>query len=105
MLQCVCDNLQDKTPAPLNQLDVVMDETYHQLVSLADDMEKAQAKVSEAGQALGAAVQLMLQLIRCEPCRRGAWLLLDQVIDAYNKLIMVHAAWMRLKYVLACTQN
>eukprot|EP00877_Chromochloris_zofingiensis_P007511 jgi/Chrzof1/3012/Cz12g08060.t1 len=55
---------KDKTPAPLNQLDVVMDETYHQLVSLADDMEKAQAKVSEAGQALGAAVQLMLQLIR-----------------------------------------
>ncbi|WIA34315.1 hypothetical protein OEZ86_012654 [Tetradesmus obliquus] len=55
---------KDRNAAPLNQLDVLMEETYDQILDLATQMEQLQAELLAAGQALGAGVQLLLLLTR-----------------------------------------
>ncbi|KAG2452068.1 hypothetical protein HYH02_003104 [Chlamydomonas schloesseri] len=55
---------KDKNPAPLNQLDLLMNETYGGLMELGNDMEAAQAAVTTAARRLSGCVQLLLLLIR-----------------------------------------
>ncbi|KAG2488148.1 hypothetical protein HYH03_013291 [Edaphochlamys debaryana] len=55
---------KDKSPAPLNELDAMMNETYTSLMELAGSMEEAQAAVSTAARRLGGCVQLLLLLVR-----------------------------------------
>ena len=56
--------LQDKNPSPLNQLDLLMEETYHELMEAGEAMEEAKEKMGAAAARLGAATQLLLLLIR-----------------------------------------
>jgi hypothetical protein len=56
--------LQDKTPAPLGQLGTLLEETYSQLVELADAAAATKGALAAAGQALGAGVQLLLLLVK-----------------------------------------
>lgn len=53
---------QDKTPAPLAELDTLMGETYDQLISLADEREAAQSAARSAARALGGGLRLLVQL-------------------------------------------
>ncbi|KXZ41737.1 BBS9 protein [Gonium pectorale] len=54
---------KDKSPAPLNQLDVLMNETYEGLIDLGNAMEEAQAAVVVAARRLSGCVQLLLLLV------------------------------------------
>lgn len=56
--------LQDKTPAPLNQLDGLMHETYDSLMDLGLAMDQAQAALHVASKRLAGVTQLMLLLVR-----------------------------------------
>lgn len=40
---------QDKNPAPLQQLDALLDETYHSLLDLADETEAGNEATARAG--------------------------------------------------------
>lgn len=59
-LSCV----QDATPAPLGQLELLLEETYEQLVALGEELEEAQAAQTAAAHNLAAGTQLLLLLIR-----------------------------------------
>lgn len=54
---------KDRTPASLGQLDVLMEETYFQLVNLGNSIHQARGQQRQAAQALAGGVQLMVQLI------------------------------------------
>ncbi|GFR41608.1 hypothetical protein Agub_g2332 [Astrephomene gubernaculifera] len=55
---------KDKNPASLNQLDLLMNETYEGLMDLGTEMEAAQAAVAAAARRLAGCVQLLLLLVR-----------------------------------------
>lgn len=55
---------KDKNPAPLNQLDGLMLETYDSIIDLGDAMDAGSAAVAVAAKRLSGATQLMLQLIK-----------------------------------------
>lgn len=57
---------KDKNAAPLNQLDVLMEEVYEHIMELADKLATAQEQLLAAGQALGAGVQLLLLLCKLQ---------------------------------------
>jgi len=55
---------KDKNPAPLNQLDFLMDETYRSIMELGTAIDNAQELLKTAALKLSCSVQLILQLIR-----------------------------------------
>ncbi|EFJ41408.1 Bardet-Biedl syndrome 9 [Volvox carteri f. nagariensis] len=55
---------QDKNPAPLNQLDLLMNETYDNLMDLGSSLEAAQLDLAARGRRLSGCVQLLLLLVR-----------------------------------------
>ncbi|GLI70845.1 hypothetical protein VaNZ11_015856, partial [Volvox africanus] len=55
---------KDKNPAPLNQLDLLMDETYGSIMDLGSSMEAAQADLAIRSRRLSGCVQLLLLLVR-----------------------------------------
>jgi len=55
---------KDRNAVPLQQLDVLMAETYHRLLELAQKVEVAQNNVTNFGNNLSCAVRLMLLFIR-----------------------------------------
>lgn len=61
-------NAQDKNPAPLNQLDFLMEETYTGLMEAGTLMETAQGQLAVATVKLSCDVQLMLLLIKWVAC-------------------------------------
>lgn len=56
--------MQDKNPTPLPQLDTLLDETYHRIIDMAEEMEAQQAKLVECAAALSGGVQLLVLLCR-----------------------------------------
>eukprot|EP00803_Ostreobium_quekettii_P005345 evm.model.scf_3119EXC.1 EVM.evm.TU.scf_3119EXC.1 scf_3119EXC:983-9869(+) len=59
---------KDRNPTPPAHLDVLMAETYSELMDLGDKMETAQGKLHHAQAALAASTRLILHLIRCCHC-------------------------------------
>lgn len=55
---------KDKTPAPLQHLDTLLDGTYKQVMALADAVEENQASVFQAFSRLRSATHLLLLLVR-----------------------------------------
>lgn len=55
---------KDKNPTPLQQLDVLFNETYNKLLDLGADMKKSQDELSFSANQLACATQLMVLLIR-----------------------------------------
>ncbi|GIM12857.1 hypothetical protein Vretimale_16089, partial [Volvox reticuliferus] len=55
---------KDKNPAPLNQLDLLMDETYDSIMDLGSAMEAAQTELAVRSRQLSGCVQLLLLLVR-----------------------------------------
>ncbi|GLC42379.1 Protein PTHB1 [Pleodorina starrii] len=55
---------KDKNPAPLNQLDLLMNETYDELMDLAAAMEAAQTDLSARARRLSGCCQLLLLLVK-----------------------------------------
>lgn len=55
---------KDKNPAPLSQLDLLMEDTYHQLMDLGAAQEERQQALATISNKLAAAVQLMLIIIK-----------------------------------------
>ena len=55
---------KDRNAVPLQQLDVLMSETYHRLLDLARAVEEAQANVARSGNGLSCAVHLMLLFVK-----------------------------------------
>ena len=55
---------KDRNGVPLQQLDVLMTETYHRLVDLAHQVETSQANVASLGNNLSCAVRLILLLVQ-----------------------------------------
>mmetsp|Transcript_14226 Transcript_14226/g.38566 ORF Transcript_14226/g.38566 Transcript_14226/m.38566 type:complete len:906 (-) Transcript_14226:247-2964(-) len=55
---------RDKAPAALNDLDVLMEETYQALSSTSSEMEAAQEELQASSQKLACVVQLILLLIQ-----------------------------------------
>ncbi|XP_078544358.1 protein PTHB1 isoform X1 [Lissotriton helveticus] len=54
---------KDKTPAPLQNLDTLLDATYRQIIALADAAEENQGKVFQAFTKLKSATQVVILLI------------------------------------------
>lgn len=59
-----CRLAQDKNPAPLNQLDFLMEETFNGLMETGNALDNAQGTLKKAANKLGGSVHLLLLLIR-----------------------------------------
>lgn len=77
---------KDKTPAPLQHLDTLLDGTYKQVMALADAVEENQASVSQASSRLRSATHLLLLLV-------GLW----QKLSA-EQVAILEAAFLPLQH-------
>jgi Bardet-Biedl syndrome 9 protein len=55
---------KDKTPTPLTNLDMLLKETYHQILASADEMEDIQQALLRSRCQLGCVTRLILLMIR-----------------------------------------
>jgi Bardet-Biedl syndrome 9 protein len=55
---------KDRNPAPLGNMDALMDATYSDILQLADSWEEQQEALEAASAALAGATQLLLLLVR-----------------------------------------
>lgn len=55
---------KDRNPAPLNSLDVILTQTFEQIMQLADGIEEAERGLLSVSRHLSAATELVLLLIR-----------------------------------------
>uniref|UniRef100_A0A670XP94 Bardet-Biedl syndrome 9 n=1 Tax=Pseudonaja textilis TaxID=8673 RepID=A0A670XP94_PSETE len=61
--RCLLTRFKDKTPAPLQHLDTLLEGTYRQVIALADAAEENQAIMFQAFTKLKSATQLVILLI------------------------------------------
>lgn len=69
---------KDRNPAPLNNLDMVSEETYERLVELGEGVERAQGRLADSAANLGCAARLVALLAQHRfqlPCKDHALLL------------------------------
>lgn len=74
----VLSRFKDRNPAPLDGLDVVLEETYERLTELCEGVERAQGRLAVSAASLGCAVRFVALLAQHRfqlPCKDHAILL------------------------------